>query len=54
MSFFAWVPVPFSFTEYKAHPCDTGRGLCAQNRLVSAITQLLPALSSQGIWGRNS
>lgn len=38
----------------KPIPVELARGLCAQNCLVSAITQLFPALGSLGMWGRNS
>lgn len=44
----------FLLVGTKPIPVKLARGLCAQNRLVSAITQSFPALSSQGMWGRNS
>lgn len=44
----------FIFLGTKPIPVKLARGLCAQNCLVSAITQSFPALGSQGMWGRNS
>jgi hypothetical protein len=54
-----WAPLlgslcHFLFLGTKPISVKLARGLCAQNLLVSAITQSLPALSSQGMWGRHS